>query len=56
MGQWPGSLTLEETLGIDDALKAQSYFEGGPLVWARGEVEPALAKAAKVVAGTIEIG
>ncbi len=43
-------------LTIDDALKAQSYFEGGPLTWTRGDVEAALADAPRVIEGEIEIG
>lgn len=43
-------------LTIDDAVKAGSYFEGGPVVWARGDTEEALAHAPHVVEGQIEIG
>jgi xanthine dehydrogenase large subunit len=41
---------------IDDALAAGSYFEGGPLTWARGDIAAALAEAAHVIEGEIEIG
>ncbi|GKY87450.1 xanthine dehydrogenase molybdopterin binding subunit [Sinisalibacter aestuarii] len=41
---------------IDEALAAESYFEGGPLTWARGDVEAALTGAAHVIEGEIEIG
>jgi xanthine dehydrogenase large subunit len=41
---------------IDDALAAKSYFEGGPVTWARGDVEAALAEAPQVIEGEIEIG
>jgi xanthine dehydrogenase large subunit len=43
-------------LTIDDALAAGSHFEGGPLTWARGDIEAALAEAADVIEGEIEIG
>jgi xanthine dehydrogenase large subunit len=43
-------------LTIDDALAAKSYFEGGPLTWTRGDVDSALAEAAHVIEGEIEIG
>ncbi|HHC29790.1 MAG TPA: xanthine dehydrogenase molybdopterin binding subunit, partial [Rhodobacterales bacterium] len=43
-------------LTIDDALAAQSYFEGGPLTWARGDVEAALVSAPHVIGGEIEMG
>jgi len=43
-------------LTIDDALAAGSHFEGGPLTWTRGDVEAALAEAAHVIEGEIEIG
>jgi xanthine dehydrogenase large subunit len=41
---------------IDDALAAKSYFEGGPVTWARGDVEAALAEAPRIIEGEIEIG
>ena len=43
-------------LTIDDALQADSRFEGGPVVWSKGHVEAAFRAAPKTVEGTIEIG
>ncbi len=43
-------------LTIEQALAAESYFEGGPIVWESGEVEAALAGAAHLIEGEIEIG
>jgi xanthine dehydrogenase large subunit len=43
-------------LTIDDALEAGSYFEGGPVVWTRGDIETALESAPRLVTGQIEIG
>ncbi|SOB93332.1 xanthine dehydrogenase molybdopterin binding subunit [Rhodobacter maris] len=43
-------------LTIDQALAADSRFESGPVIWAEGDVEAALATATHVVEGEIEIG
>jgi len=43
-------------LSVDEALAAGSRFEGGPVVWARGDAAAAIAGAAHVVEGRIEIG
>jgi len=43
-------------LTIEDALAAGSMFEEGPRVYAKGDVEGALAQAAHLVEGRIEIG
>ncbi len=43
-------------LTIDDALAAGSRYEGGPVVWGRGDVEGAIAGAPRTVDGQIEIG
>ena len=43
-------------LTLDQALAAGSRFEGGPVIWSRGDVESALAGAAHSVEGEIEIG
>jgi xanthine dehydrogenase large subunit len=43
-------------LTIDDALAAGSHFEGGPVVWSRGDAAAALAAAPHVLEGTMEIG
>ena len=41
---------------LDQALAANSRFEGGPVVWARGDVASALEGAAHLVEGVIEMG
>ena len=54
-----GRIDIEELpaiLTIDQATSAGSYFEGGPLVWSRGDVDAALARAPHLVEGRIEIG
>ncbi|AHM02817.1 Xanthine dehydrogenase, molybdenum binding protein subunit [Roseibacterium elongatum DSM 19469] len=43
-------------LTIDEAIAADSRFEDGPRIYAKGDVEAALARAAHVVEGRIEIG
>ncbi|WP_444452398.1 xanthine dehydrogenase molybdopterin binding subunit [Rhodobacter capsulatus] len=43
-------------LTLDQALAANSRFEGGPVIWARGDVETALAGALHLAEGTLEIG
>ncbi|RWR45684.1 xanthine dehydrogenase molybdopterin binding subunit [Sinirhodobacter ferrireducens] len=43
-------------LTLDAALATNSRFEGGPVVWSRGEVAPALARATHLAEGTVEIG
>ncbi|TKD18025.1 xanthine dehydrogenase molybdopterin binding subunit [Rhodobacter capsulatus] len=43
-------------LTLDQALAADSRFEAGPVIWARGDVETALAGAAHLAEGTFEIG
>ncbi len=43
-------------LTLDDALTADSRFEDGPRIYAKGNVEAALSRAALVVEGQIEIG
>ncbi|WP_114965926.1 xanthine dehydrogenase molybdopterin binding subunit [Alkalilacustris brevis] len=47
---------LPPLLSIDDALAADSYFEGGPRIWARGDAEAAIAAAPRLIEGEIEIG
>ncbi|MDJ0627787.1 MAG: xanthine dehydrogenase molybdopterin binding subunit [Rhodobacter sp.] len=54
-----GKITYEELpaiLTIDDALAAGSLFEGGPIVWSKGDVDAALDGADRVVEGRLEIG
>ena len=48
----------EETpiLTIEDALAADSRFEDGPRIYAKGDADAAIAQAAHVVEGTFEIG
>ncbi|MEM9350998.1 MAG: molybdopterin cofactor-binding domain-containing protein, partial [Pseudomonadota bacterium] len=48
----------EETpiLTVDEAMAADSRFEDGPRIYAKGDVEKALAKAPHQVRGTLEIG
>lgn len=43
-------------LTIDQALEADSRFEGGPVIWTKGDIEAAFRTAPKSVEGTIEIG
>ena len=43
-------------LTVEEALAAKSYFEGGPVTWARGDVDAALAAAPHTVEGTVEMG
>ena len=43
-------------LTVDAALAADSRFEDGPVVWARGDVEAGLLAAAHVIEGSMEIG
>lgn len=48
----------EETpiLTVDDALAADSRFEGAPVIWSKGDVEKAIAAAPMTLTGQIEIG
>jgi len=43
-------------LTVDQALAADSRFEGGPVIWARGDAGAAIAGAERVVEGSFEIG
>ena len=43
-------------LSIDEAMAAGSIFEEGPRVYAKGDIDQALAQAAHVVEGAVEIG
>lgn len=47
---------LPAILSIDDALAADSRFESGPMVWTKGDAAAAIAGAAHVVDGTMELG
>jgi len=43
-------------LTVDQALAANSRFESGPVIWARGEAAAAIAAAAHRIGGQIEVG
>ena len=43
-------------LTVDEALAANSRFEDGPRIWARGDIEAALAGAPNLVEGRFEVG
>jgi len=43
-------------LTVEDALAANSRFEQGPVIWARGDAAAAIGKAPQVVEGQFEVG
>ncbi|MFO1201409.1 MAG: xanthine dehydrogenase molybdopterin binding subunit [Tabrizicola sp.] len=47
---------LPALLTVDEALAANSRFEQGPVIWAKGDASAAIAKAPKVVEGSFEVG
>jgi len=47
---------LPALLTVDDALAANSRFEQGPVVWAKGDAAGAIAKAPKIIEGSFEVG
>ncbi len=47
---------LPALLTIDDALAADSRFEDGPRIWTKGDPDTAIARAAHIIEGSIEIG
>ncbi|MFT4151160.1 MAG: xanthine dehydrogenase molybdopterin binding subunit [Paracoccaceae bacterium] len=47
---------LTPLLTVDDALAANSRFEKGPIVWAKGDAGAAIAAAPLVVEGSFEVG
>ncbi len=54
-----GNITYRELpalLTIDAALAAESRFENGPVVWAKGDAGAAIASAVHVVTGQMEVG
>ncbi len=54
-----GQITYAERpalLTIDDALAANSRFEQGPIVWAKGNASAEIAKAPRVIEGQFEVG
>ncbi len=47
---------LPAILTVDQAMAANTRFEDGPVVWARGDLAAAFAGAARVIEGTMDIG
>ena len=47
---------LPAILTVDDALAANSRFEGGPVIWAKGDPSRAIAEAAHRIEGSFEVG
>ncbi len=47
---------LHPLLTVDDAMAANSRFEGGPVIWERGDSVAALAEAEHVIEGSFEVG
>ncbi len=47
---------LPALLTVDEALAANSRFEQGPVVWAKGDASRAISGAAHVVEGSFEVG
>ncbi len=43
-------------LTVEDALAANSRFESGPVIWAKGDAAAAIARAPHVVEGSFEVG
>jgi xanthine dehydrogenase, molybdopterin binding subunit len=46
----------EPILTVDQALAANSYFQGGPIVWTRGDAASAITGAPRVIEGRLEMG
>jgi len=54
-----GDVTIAEEepiLTIDQALEADSRFEGGPVIWQKGDAAEAIAASTHVVEGSFEMG
>jgi xanthine dehydrogenase large subunit len=54
-----GKVTYRELpalLTVDDALAANSRFEQGPVVWAKGDASRAISSAPRVVEGSFQVG
>ncbi len=51
-----GIEALPAILTVDEALAAGSRFEDGPVIWENGDAAAAIAAAAHVVAGRLEVG
>jgi xanthine dehydrogenase large subunit len=47
---------LPALLTVDEALAANSRFEQGPVVWAKGDASRAISEAPKIVEGSFEVG
>ncbi len=47
---------LPALLTVDDALAADSRFEAGPVIWAKGDAAAAITGAARQVSGEMEVG
>ncbi|MES2436084.1 MAG: xanthine dehydrogenase molybdopterin binding subunit [Pseudomonadota bacterium] len=47
---------LPALLTVDDALAANSRFEAGPITWTKGDAATAIATAAQIIEGTMEVG
>ncbi len=47
---------LPALLTVDQALAAGSRFEGGPVIWAKGDAAAAIAQAPRVVEGRFDMG
>ena len=47
---------LPALLTVDQALAADSRFEGGPVIWAKGDAGRAISEAPRVVEGSFEVG
>jgi xanthine dehydrogenase large subunit len=47
---------LPPILTVEEALAANSRFEGGPVIWARGDAAGAIARAPHMVEGELEVG
>ncbi len=47
---------LTPLLTVDDAMAAGSRFEGGPVIWAKGDAAAAIASAPVVIEGRFEVG
>jgi xanthine dehydrogenase large subunit len=54
-----GKITYREKpaiLSVDQALAADSRFEGGAVVWAKGDAASAIARAPRIVTGSFDMG
>ena len=47
---------LPAILTVDEALAADSRFEGGPVIWSKGDAAVAISKAPRVISGRFEMG